>query len=45
MATEQLHKRLNELDMKLLKTKEHKQLYLDNVRQCSLELSSLNVGI
>ena len=45
MATEQLHERLNELDMKLLKTKEHKQLYLDNVRQCCLELLSLNVGI
>ena len=45
MATEQLHERLNELDMKLLKTKEHKQLYLDNVRECCLELLSLNVGI
>ena len=45
MATEQLHERLNELDMKLLKTKEHKQLYLDNVRQCCLDLLSLNVGI
>ena len=28
MAKEQLHKRLNELNMKLLKTKEHKQLYI-----------------
>ena len=28
MATEQLHERLNELNMKLLKTKEHKQLYI-----------------
>ena len=45
MATEQLHKRLSELDTKLLKTKEHKQLYLDNARQCCLELLSLNVGI
>ena len=40
-----MHERLNELDTKLLKTKEHKQLYLDNVRQCCLELLSLNVGI
>ena len=45
MATEQLHGRLNELDMKLLKTKEYKQLHLDNIRQCCLELLSLNVGI
>ena len=46
MATEQLHERLNELDTKLLKTKEHKQIYLDNVRpQCCLELLSFNVGI
>ena len=28
-----------------MKTKAHKQLYLDNVRQCCLELLSLNVGI
>ena len=28
MATEQLHERLNELNMKLLKTKEYKQLYI-----------------
>jgi len=44
-ANEQLHERLNEIDMKLLKTKEHKQMYLDNVRQCCIELLSLNVGI
>ena len=44
-TTEQLSKRLDEIDNKLLKTKEHKQLYLDNVRQCCLELLSLNVGI
>ena len=44
-VTEQLLERLNEIDTKLLKTKEHKQLYLDNVRQCCLELLSLNVGI
>ena len=28
MATEQLHEKINELNMKLLKTKEHKQLYI-----------------
>ena len=44
-TTEQLFERLNEIDGKLLKTKAHKQLYLDNVRQCCLELLSLNVGI
>ena len=41
-TTEQLFERLDEIDGKLLKTKAHKQLYLDNVRQCCLEL--LNVG-
>ena len=44
-TTEQLSKRLDELDKKVLKTKEHKQLYHDNVRQCCLELLGLNVGI
>ena len=44
-TTEQLFERLDEIDGKLLKTKAHKQLYLDNVRQCCLELLSLNVGI
>ena len=44
-GNEQLREKLNEIDTKLLKTKEHKQLYLDNVRQCCLELLSLNVGI
>ena len=44
-TSEQLRERLNEIDTKLLKTKEHKQLYLDNVRQRCLELLSLNVGI
>ena len=44
-TTEQLSERLNELDKKVLKTKEHKQLYHDNVRQCCLDLLGLNVGI
>ena len=35
-GNEQLSEKLNEIDTKLLKTKEHKQLYLDNVRQCCL---------
>ena len=43
--TDQLHEKLDEIDMKLLETKQHKQLYHDNVRQCCLELLSLNVGI
>ena len=43
--TDQLHEKLDEIDMKLLETKQHKQLYRDNVRQCCLELLSLNVGI
>jgi len=44
-TSEELRKRVDDIDTKLLRTKEHKQLYLDSVRQCCLELLSLNVGI
>lgn len=37
--------RLHQLESKKLSTKEHQQKYLDNVRQCCIELLSLNVGV
>ena len=42
--SEELRKRVDDIDTKLLRTKEHKQLYLDSVSQCCPELLSLNVG-
>jgi len=40
-----LLERLQELESHTFKTKEHQRKYLDNVRQCCIELLSLNVGI
>jgi hypothetical protein len=37
--------RLNELEVGKFRTKEHRQKYMDNVRQCCIELLSLNVGL
>ena len=37
--------RLHQLESKKLSIKEHQQKYLDNVRQCCIELLSLNVGV
>ena len=41
---DQLAERLTEFESQTLKTKKHKQLYLDSVRQCCMELMSLNVS-
>ena len=41
---DQLVERLREFESQTLKTKQHKQLYLDSVRQCCMELMSLNVS-
>lgn len=40
-----LLERLQELESHTFETKEHQRKYLDNVRQCCIELLSLNVGI
>ena len=37
--------RLHQLESHRLTTKEHQQKYLDSVRQCCIELLSLNVGV
>ena len=37
--------RMNDLESACLETKEHKMKYLDNIRQCCMELLSLNVGV
>ena len=37
--------RVNDLESACLETKEHKMKYLDNIRQCCMELLSLNVGV
>ena len=37
--------RLHQLEIHRLSTKEHQQKYLDSIRQCCIELLSLNVGI
>ena len=36
---------IEELESHTFETKEHKQKYLDNVRQCCIELLGMNVGI
>ena len=41
---EELAVRITELESRTLQTKKHKQLYLDNVHQCCMELMSLNVS-
>ena len=41
---DQLAECLREFESQTLKTKQHKQLYLDSVRQCCMELMSLNVS-
>ena len=41
---DQLAECLREFESQTLKMKQHKQLYLDNVRQCCMELMSLNVS-
>ena len=40
-----LRQRVEELESQTFATKEHRQKYLDNVRQCCMELLALNVGI
>ena len=40
-----LLERLQELESHTFESKEHQRKYLDNVRQCCIELLSLNVGI
>ena len=40
-----LLQRILELQLDKCETKEHRQKYLDNVRQCCIELLSMNVGI
>ena len=40
---DQLAECLREFKLQTLKTKQHKRLYLDSVRQCSIKLMSLNV--
>ena len=40
-----LLERLQELESHTFETKEHQRKYLDSVRQCCIELLSLNVGI
>ena len=40
-----LLQRILELQLDKFETKEHRQKYLDNVRQCCIELLSMNVGI
>ena len=37
--------RLHKVETQKLKTKEHHRKYLDRVRQCCMELLSLNVGV
>ena len=41
---DQLVECLREFESQTLKTKQHKELYLDSVRQCCMELMSLNVS-
>ena len=41
----EMQERLREFESQTLKTKQHKQLYLDSVRQCCMELMSFNVSI
>ena len=40
-----LLQQIEELESHTFETKEHKQKYLDNVRQCCIELLGMNVGI
>ena len=40
-----LLQRLEELQSSTFRTKEHQQKYLDNIRQCCMELLSMNVGV
>ena len=40
-----LLERLQELESHTFETQEHQRKYLDNVRQCCIELLSFNVGI
>ena len=42
---DQIQERLDEVEQKHCKTKEHKQKYLDTVRQYCIELLSMNVGV
>jgi len=41
---DEIVERLTEIESQTLRTKQHKQLYLDRVRQCCMELMSLNVS-
>ena len=41
---DQLAEHLREFVSRTLKRKQHKQLYLDSVRQCCMKLMSLNVS-
>ena len=40
-----LHGRVNDLESACFETKGHKMKHLDNIRQCCMELLSLNVGV
>ena len=42
---DELADRVTELESQKVVTKQHKQLYVEGVRQCCIELLSLNVGI
>lgn len=42
---DKLAERLTKIQSQKLRTKEHRQLYLDQVRQCCIEVMSLNVGM
>ena len=37
--------RMKELESHTFETKEHQQKYLDNIRQCCIELLGMNVGV
>ena len=42
---DELADRVTELKSQKIVTKQHSQLYLEGVRQCCIELLSLNVGV
>lgn len=45
MDREKLFERVSDLESKTISTKEHERKYNDSVRQCCMELLSMNVGI
>ena len=42
---DKLSEQLSQVELKMVATKTHKQLYNDNVRQCCMELMSFNVSM